>query len=280
MEQVTVGVRFHDPQRLDFLRRALVSISGQDGVLPHTVICCQDFSEEDLDRVRGLAKAVLGLSSFAYTVINEPGQNGRDLRSRLLNAIIEEHFKQGESQYLAFLDYDDIWFSHALCTLVAAHEAGRFALAYADVHCAHVHYSNRQFFLLEIKDFFGIGGKSKADIFVDNFLPLHAYLYNTELVGRRELVFDETISRLEDYDLLLRIASAYPVAPFGSRILIGLYNFYTLPGARLNTSQNIFDGQSVEKDPLWLEAMRQISKKVSDLPIHHFAGEMLAALKL
>ena len=116
--RVSVGVRFHDISKLNFLRRCLISIDAQSSVHPHIYIVTQDFSSSSLAAVKDLLVQCLAINGSTYTLINVQNPNGFDLRTKLLNKIVQAHYADSISSYLCFIDYDDLWYSHALKTLL------------------------------------------------------------------------------------------------------------------------------------------------------------------
>ncbi len=270
---VTVGVRFHDLKYFALLKRCLMSIAGQEDIEVHTIVCTQGFNKAEQEKVAKLCKQMMGLTTFSWEVLNVPSPGGLDIRSKLLNKIVKRHYEIGKSSYLSFIDYDDIWFSHALRTLISSFDFGRFALSYADIHCANVYYDNDAVYLRDIADYFEIGDKMKIDLFANNFLPLHSYLFNTSVIKRSIFHYDQSLKVLEDYDFLLLIARQYPISGLYARKLIGLYNFYTSRDTQINTTSNIFDQLDMSGSTVWNESRLKIYKKHSRKPISHFIGE-------
>lgn len=272
---MSVCVRFHRADRLPFLRRSLMSIAGQEGALAFPIICCQAFGVDELEKVKEVSDEVRYISGVQCQIINVDGDGQTDQRARLLNVAFQRHKSRGIARYFAVLDYDDIWFSHALSTLLSVHRLGSFGIAFGDVHCAHIHYDRGQFYTIELSDVFKISTKNKKDLFVDNFLPFHSYMYNTAVVSESDMIFDEALSRLEDYDLLIRVASKYAVSPLAANVLIGLYGFYSgVPGG-VNTTENVFRAGQ-RSDVSWAHAAKEIIRKNSGREISWFGADTLA----
>lgn len=270
---VTIGVRFHRIEYLPLLRRALYSLAAQEGVRVHVIVCCQGFGADEIQTVSLLCEKIFGICDAIWRVVSINNPEEKDLRSRLLNEIVRIHYSETDNKYISFLDYDDIWFSTAARTLVEAIESGYYALSFGDIHCANVYYDNGETFIREIKDFFEIGQKTKFDLLATNFLPLHSYMFNTSLLDMDTLTYDESLERLEDYDVLLRVARDHAITPFASRTLIGLYNLYSTVGAEINTTKNFFEPFDHEADPLWKAAMARIRTKQGGHPVQIFLGE-------
>ena len=242
--RVSVGVRFHDISKLNFLRRCLISIDAQSSVSPHIYIVTQDFSASSLEAVNDLLLQCLAINGSTYTLINVQNPNGLDLRTKLLNTIVQAHYSDSISSYLCFIDYDDLWYSHALNTLLSPLLNTSFVMSYADIHLADVWTDGEIFYLRDLVDRQMISMKTKSDLLKGNFLPLHSYMFDTSKISQDLFVYDESLSRNEDYDFLIRLASSHAVTRAVSNRLIGLYNFYTCDDGAINTCDNPFDQSS------------------------------------
>ena len=87
------------------------------------------------------------------------------------------------------------------------------------------------------------------------------------------LIYDETLERLEDYDVLLRVARNHAVTPFAAKTLIGLYNLYSTRDGGINTTNNFLDPTHHQADPKWEMAMTRIREKHGGQSIQTFVGE-------
>ena len=271
---MTVGVRFHDITRTCLLERCLLSISTQQDVTVHVHIVTQDFQKNEILQVVKLATDIFFESGFSFEVDNLTNPKKADLRARCLNRIVNRHYEAQRSEFLCFIDYDDIWFSHALKTLVAPLRFTKFAVSYADVPCGNVYYDSDHVYLREIVDLFGISRKTKRDLLAGNFLPLHSYMFHTASISKEHLAYDETLARLEDYDVLLTLARMYPFTGQKRRTIIGLYNFYETAAADINTTANPFSGDRLSAhDDTWKEANTSIRTRHIGLPWTDFLGE-------
>ena len=271
---VTVGVRFHDIKRTFLLERCLLSISTQRDVRVHVHIVTQGFQKNEILKVVKLATDIFFEPEFSFEVDNVANPKKVDLRAHCLNRIVNRHYEAQRSEFLCFIDYDDIWFSHALKTLIEPLCVTKFSVSYADVRCGDVYYDNDQVYLRKIVDFFDISRKTKRDLLVGNFLPLHSYMFHTGLIRKEDLTYDETLARLEDYDVLLTLARMYAFTAQKRRTVIGLYNFYETMAAAVNTTANPFsrDGLSGHDD-IWKQANKSIRTRHAGLPWTDFVGE-------
>ncbi len=278
MTEITVGVRYHDPKQFDLLKRCLIGISGQTGVKVNLILAVQGFSQKDEQSTAAFCKCHLSGSGFDFEILNIDNPESKDMRAALLNKIINHHYNHEMGDYLIFIDFDDIWFQNALETLAKPLMLGDFAVSYADIHCADVYYDNGQVYLRGIKDVFGINRKFKCDLKKNNFLPLHSYMFHTGRIDRSKLYYDESLERLEDYDVLLNIARNYSISGMYRKQVIGLYNFYTLSQGMGNSTPNIFQPNAGnKKDHKWTDAHHKILLRHLGKPWKDFYGEELDA---
>lgn len=280
--RISVGIRFHDLSRLFLLDRCLLSIASQENVCCDIYIATQNFDESSLSVVQILADRALRIApEFTFQIINLPNPHGSDLRSSLLNSIVNLHYNNKRSDFLAFIDYDDMWFSNALHVLFSSLCHGQFAMAFADVHIADVVLARgNEVHVNQIIDFYNISKKSKSALLVGNFLPLHSYMFSTKVLPSEYLQFDAEMDLLEDYDVLVRVAKAFPVSNLARNKLIGVYNFYTdlrtTANPIKNTMTNTFDtkyGKESEIDLRTSNAMSCIMSKHAGTEWKCFYGE-------
>lgn len=279
VRSATVGIRFHDISKLFLLERCVTSVCGQQGVRPCICVATQSLTASDLSLMRASLEPICDIASVGLCILNVDGNTGKDIRSRLLNQIIYYHYEQGISDLIAFIDYDDVWFGHALSVLASPFRSGPYALSYASVHAAHVKLLGSSILTVESSDLFGVSKKTKAFLARQNFLPLHSYMFNTSVIERGAFVYDESLTMLEDYDMLLRIASGCPVSSANRHVCIGLYNFYSGGSEDLNTCSNPFvrSSSNLSRSKASSDALHILLEKHGNLKWRSFFGEDLIA---
>jgi glycosyltransferase involved in cell wall biosynthesis len=115
---------------------------------------------------------------------------------------------------IAFLDDDDMYASGHLADLVAALRASRAPLAYSGVELVEERVQDGQRLPLRREPFLPGLCFSRALLLVRNYIPINAWGVRRESLEAAGL-FDEALSYLEDWDLLLRLARAGPGRPTG-----------------------------------------------------------------
>lgn len=115
---------------------------------------------------------------------------------------------------VAFLDDDDLYASGHLADLVAALQASRAPLAYSGVELVEERVQEGSRVPVRREPFLPGLRFSRALLLVRNYIPINAWGVRRESLEAAGL-FDEALSYLEDWDLLLRLALAGPGRPTG-----------------------------------------------------------------
>ena len=96
-------------------------------------------------------------------------------------------------------------------------------------------------------DFFRAQDRDLTELMVDNFFPIHAYIFHTRAMPPGWLRFDESLDRLEDYECLYRVvASSLP--PWGGGWLIGLYCWHGDGLSRANRGHRRWETNAWERN--------------------------------
>jgi len=173
--------------RRDFLQEAVESVLGQDYEDTEIIIVDDGSTDGSFDVVRGLPV------HYAWK------ENGGISSARNLGISL----CQGD--YVAFLDVDDLWKRHKLCTQMSIMEGTEYALSYTD----EIWLRNGQFLNQRKRH-----RKYTGHIY-EKCLPLCIISPSSSVIRRdvfaRIGLFDESLPVCEDYDLWLRICSRYPV---------------------------------------------------------------------
>lgn len=199
---LSVILRFHDPQRLASLDEALFSIALQTWTEIEVVVALQSDDEALRQQVLELIARQPWLCAPQVQALLVPVAPGVDGRSLLLN----EGIRQARGRYLAFLDDDDCIYQHCYATLIAQLEAGGAAVATGGCRVAVTRSVGGYPYIINKNRPYS-WGRTREDLFRDNFLPIHSYVIDRARVAAADLWFDETLSMLEDYDFLLRLAT-------------------------------------------------------------------------
>lgn len=227
---IDVIIRFHDPKRFVELDRALFSLLHQRFRQVHPIVVTQDFDQNLFEQTRTFVErhGWKELGQRMPTVVRGPNGNGRDLRSHLLNIGVDNL----ESRYMAILDSDDYLYGNAYEVLIGELERSGAAIAFATVLRKDVR-TFEEFVYSRKRIEASFRGRGLTDLAIDNFCPIHSFVVDRAKVKSTEIRFNEQLSRLEDYEFLLRICRKFPSSFAMIGVVIGVYN-WTLGGRFLD----------------------------------------------
>jgi glycosyltransferase involved in cell wall biosynthesis len=197
---VDVIIRFHDIERLYELDRALLSLACQSWPNVRAIVVVQNFDRERLERLNATI-AKYDWAAFDKPeplVVNAEAPPG-DQRSLLLNVGLAN----ASHRFVAFLDSDDYVYEDCYEYLVGEALKVRAAVAFGGIVMKKVIGLKTFVYNLDL-DKGGFSGKGRDDLLRDNFCPIHSFVVDRERVSAADLKFDERLTRLEDYDFLLR----------------------------------------------------------------------------
>lgn len=206
-DAVSTILRMHDPRALGNLSRALQSLHAQVEMCVSPIVVTQRFTRAEFEAVRATVEREWFFSWQAHPVLINYEGSLPDARSALLNVGLRRHAEL-QNRYVAFLDYDDFLYSDAYKHLSARLRHTDSVIAFGGIELVKVVPLHDYDFVYEVSHPFT--GKNKLDLIRDNFCPLHSYLIDTTKVSPEELYFREELTRVEDYDFLLRLAGRYP----------------------------------------------------------------------
>src|SRR4028118_769768 len=201
---LSVIVRFHQRERLNFLEEAIFSLALQNWSDLEPIIVLQNANDELHRSISDMLDHQPWRVSPKYKIVNVQVPEGTDGRSILLNRGIEA----ATGRYLSFLDDDDCVYHDGYTTLIRQLIGGERAVAVGGCRRAQIGYENDHWFTHK-KDNFFAWGRSLSDLFTENFVPIHSYVIDRARLGNLELKFDESFTLLEDYDFVLRLFVAH-----------------------------------------------------------------------
>ena len=225
---VTAAVRFHDIDGLPGLERSLYCLAAQRGVDLDVLVVYQGSDADGIRRIEDTIDAAW-LGPRRPRVVSVPNPDGGDRRAALLNSALRVHYEETQNDFFYVLDHDDLIFSHALATLAGPLVGSDIAIAFGKVLVARYLSLHGYEFLFRMDDYFRAQDRDLAELMVDNFFPIHAYIFHTRAMPPGWLRFNEAMDRLEDYECLIRVVAEFPAAVGAVDELIGLYCWH---GAR------------------------------------------------
>ncbi len=104
-------------------------------------------------------------------------------------------------------------------------------------------------------------GASKFELMIDNFCPIHSYVIDRSYISSDDLFFDNLSFVLEDYRLLLRLATKYQFTFLSMNEDICEYWFYDDNMNTTNQSRDPFSKMAQE----WRKAYSITQRLKSEL---------------
>jgi len=199
-DSLSVIVRFHSAGNLDLLTEALKSIQRQNHQNLQIILCLQNCAQIK-DAILEKLKSVWQTPPQTM-LIDVEAHPGQDFRARLLNLGISH----SSGRFVSFLDYDDILFDGFHSSLISRLINSPNAVAVCGTVCSYGSWLDGSWNETRSDKFFEYG-KGKLDLLKSNFIPLHSYVADTSKFDRQRWQTSESLSRFEDYLLLLKVAA-------------------------------------------------------------------------
>lgn len=266
---VSTIIRIHDEGGTGKLRRAIQSLYSQTDVHVHPIVVSHAFGNKALAALDAmLAEERIFPWLEPAVLLDVKDQKGQDIRSRLINIGISRHFETG-NRFLSFLDYDDLLYSHALSRLTKPLLETSAVFAFGGIELAQAMALNDYDFIYSMSRPYS--GKGKIDLLRDNFCPLHSYVVDTSKLHRSEVLFDERLSRIEDYEFLLRVAGRHPCDFSNLSTYVGAY-LHRSDGSN-STPRGCRSESDQAKELIWRENRALLRKLRSSLEVKFFASD-------
>lgn len=209
-ETLSVIMRCHSKERMDFLEEAIFSIAIQEYDDVEICVVIQNGDEEFSQNVEDIILNQPWRDEPKYIICPVKFKDNKDRRSSLLN----HGFENASGRFVAFLDDDDVIYHHGYKTLIETllkidnEDLVKVAMAVGGCRVARTSREADYWHIFDKETPF-TDGRSRYDLYRDNFIPIHSYVIDRKFVDAEDLFFDNDIVPLEDYDLLLRLATKY-----------------------------------------------------------------------
>lgn len=186
-ETLPISVIIRTKDRLSFLKQAVASV--QAGSYPANVVVVNDGGASPRDVLEGLE---------GVAIVEHSASRGR---SEAMNAGVAA----ATSEYIAFLDDDDLYYPEHLDTLANAMALGNHVAVYSDAISVFFRMSATGDYQVEKRLRIFAHDFDRQLLAFDNYIPLP-----TLLVSRANFLeaggFDPAFDLFEDWDFLLRLA--------------------------------------------------------------------------
>jgi len=250
---VDTVIRCHDPKRLTELDHALFSLLNQSYGPVHPIIVTQGFSNTSTANVRTVAQNYQW-NAYGHvdpTIVDVQTSEGLDIRARLLNVGAQNL----AFRYFAILDSDDYLYGSAYEYLINEITRTEAAIVFGNIIRKDVRVFN-DFIYTRNRFSDQFRGNGLRDLALDNFCPIHSFVVDRAVVDPADVRFDEELTRLEDYEFILRICTKYR-SSFSSRSRpVGVYNWHLDGRASNQFAEN--DEKAALNRTEWSRARRHI----------------------
>ncbi len=195
--KVTTIVRFSEKDRLGLLRKALYSLVAQVGCIVQPLIALNNVPEEILVELKNLLNEI-PWDEGCYPIIRIYNSDKQeDLRSKMLN----DSLRHVDTQFAAFLDYDDTLFHDAYQWLIRRLIKTKKKASFGSIYHLIYRLVEERMTQRQILGY----GRSYQSFLEDNNTPIHGFMLNLENIDRERIKYYDNMKYMEDYYLTLQI---------------------------------------------------------------------------
>ncbi len=264
MKKLSVIVRFHEGANIQLLRRALYSLLDERPISREVIVMVQFTSAALLEEVRTLCASLFEHATCRVAGVRvSPGQ---DRRGQLLT----EGVLMARGSFLAFLDYDDVMFLGGVASTIAICEEEAADLAIAQCVVALVEGIFPLDFTVTKARFVRNVPRSPQQLLQVNFAPICGFVVSREFLSRKGINFTPHLSRVEDYDLLLRVLAAGNITlrPLQEGVVNAQYNLNVDVGST-TLLKEVYPGETLrqQEEARWEAAREHIRATLKSLNI-------------
>lgn len=274
LPEVTTIIRFHKAGDFNELVNALLCLQAMQDCIVTPLIAAQDLSDSQTQKLDSILDKLLWRNNIAPRVIHFDSPNGlSDLRSQMLN----ESLLLIETQYAAFLDYDDRLMPHAYSWLIERLKTTEKAVSYGRVY--RTDFSSRTGKLLQRNKTFEYGS-TYEDFLERNHAPLHSFMLDLTRLNLQDIEYVNEQKYMEDYYLMLQLVSQENADWEGLRtnVYIGDY-MHSVDRLHTLAFSSEAAKDEVIADPVYHKAESLINNLKQKIALSNAKQEMTSALK-
>ena len=211
---VTIAVRIHDSLCFEYLDSLLFNIyTNSESSRLQLLFCCQNIS------LNQETKNLLNSYNIVYKEFTL--ESKKDIRSKLL----VEAVKRTETEYLSFLDFDDLISQDGIKhSLIILDNKPNIIATFGRVDLYECEMLNGVRYLEnKIRTFYT---DDKSFYIYDNAFPIHGCVFRLSNKDKIISYFDESLTRVEDYNFFAQLALLNDIHIHEREILMGHYFRY------------------------------------------------------
>lgn len=245
------------------LKNAINSVIAQGYENISIIIAIHTNKEERIKETLSFLKAFDRSIKIQPIVIKEK----QGVRSYPLNVAL----KKLSSEYVSFLDHDDIYYPHMGNTLIYLMEKNNKSFAYGTSikvlqekvtdNWGHEYLYTKEKSRFETKDF------NIVSFFLDNYIPFNTIILRASLL--KEMEFNEKLDYLEDWDFLRRIALKKDFSLIQTKFPVSEYRVR-------NDNTDTYNDDNYKK---WVKSRERTDRNISSEKITIDVNEILAFRK-
>lgn len=256
---LSVIVRFHQGGAIALLRRALYSLLGNPQAAVEVIVMVQYRDASLLEEVGRLCAS--SLAGRSWQVQGILAAEEEDLRS----ALLAEGVAHATGRHIAFLDFDDVLFLNGVLRSVDICEEDDADMVVGQTLLAGVRGTFPNDYVLTKERYVLTVPPSPLVLLARNFAPICSVVVRRSFFERTGLTFSRELSRIEDYDMLIKILGAGKVGlrPLRLGVINAQYNLnIDIGGTSLGLWRTESPAESEAEAALW-ERCRQIVAQTS-----------------
>lgn len=237
-KKVSIIIRTID-NRYEFLEKTLFSVFCSDYDQKEIIIVYQGKSSKYFEKIKQIKNYY---PEMEFVFIQNP--TSADERSKNLNLGLEA----ASGRFIAFLDDDDYVTQNHYSSLIEKIIEKDKAWGYSEnIEC----YYENSTYLSHTSRLYWKGKFNFQKLLKGNYIPICAWVIDTHKIEKKNLLFDENLTRLEDYVFLLNLALKYE--PAQTNKITSIYNLY------LNSKTQSNAQKSKEEKFEWKKAKDKLS---------------------